>query len=313
MFCAKELYLLYVLSQIIYRWVDPRIFLKKKDCKCSLGDQFDWTNYFYDSFLLEEKIREIIDRSNKNKLSLDQIINSSILHLKKMQYYNGHIILWDSPQYPILLKMIKDPPLALNIIGDISLLSYNKVSVIGSRKASLRALFESEKLGYSLAEEGFAVVSGGAYGCDIAVHKGVLTSGLVPCPAIVVFAGGLGSYYPSGNVAVFEKLKQRNAIFLSERLFHVTPKPYDFPVRNRIVSGLSEELIVMQASKKSGAMVTSKLALEQGREVSALTFSELDLAADGSLQLIEDGAFSFNHAEDWIDGCVGNMNSWSRY
>lgn len=305
--CNKiDLIITYVISQLTFRWVEPPDFSEIEND--NIDDKFlNWT---------AKEWQQYIDSRYRNNprwqfcwdLYVNKFFNSSKLladelrfHMESLDDFNASIITWDDPHYPELLRTIKDPPICLNVVGDISFLNYPKISIIGSRRACPRSIRESRELGFSLAKMGVAVVSGGAYGCDIAAHKGVLASGLSSAPAIVVFAGGLGEYYPSGNLSVFRSLRDRNALFVSERLWSYKPHPYDFPIRNRIVSGLSPETVVMHAARKSGAMVTARLALDQGRDVSVLHFDDDDIATSGSIGLKRDGARTFKNANDWFD------------
>jgi DNA processing protein len=176
------------------------------------------------------------------------------------------------------------------------------IAVIGSRQASAFSLDVSFRLGFELAKrsDDTSIVSGGAWGCDIAVHEGALASCKNPCPAIVVFAGGLKNLYPRINKNTFEALGKHNALFLSERLWDQPARPRDFHARNRIISGLSQQIIVVQAGIRSGAMITAKAALDQGRDVLVLVQPFDDIRADGNKQLLLDGAAGFHSAEGYF-------------
>jgi DNA protecting protein DprA len=214
-------------------------------------------------------------------------------HFQSMRSAAGLYLPYCDPRYPELLRAISDPPLGLSLRGAPELLAAPCVSVVGSRKASGLAMQVSFATGRALADAGYVVVSGGAYGCDIAAHQGVLASGLEPAPAIAVFAGGLCTLYPRGNAAVFERLAQRRAVFVSERLWEASCRPIDFSARNRIIAGLARATLVMQATHKSGAMITARQALDQGREVSVLSHPSGDVRASGSAQLVSEGARAF--------------------
>lgn len=230
---------------------------------------------------------------------VDYLYRKTRMHLDLVARNNAAYIPITDPRYPPLLKVIKDPPAALTVMGDECLLMKQMVAIIGSRKASGFAMLETEKIATRLAKRGLIIVSGGAYGCDIAAHQGALNcSTTLPIPTVVVFAGGLGNLYPKGNHRTFAELKEGRAVFLSERLWYAPIRKYDFPVRNRIISGLAHQLLIMQAGLKSGAMVTAKIALDQGRDVLVLRHPRGDIRATGSQQLIDDGAGYFNCSEE---------------
>ncbi|MEZ4741531.1 MAG: DNA-processing protein DprA [Bdellovibrionota bacterium] len=303
------LYLVHVASQLMYRWIDPFIggkdFLSDcvlsstKDCLYELTSS-DWKDLLLDLNFESKMPMHWLDLYLSSKEgTVSRLIRSAMDHLQQCKRNGGHIVLICDKKYPPLLREIPDPPLCLTIRGDQSLLDYRKISVVGSRKACARALTVSRELGEYIAEAQMAVVSGGAYGCDIAAHRGVLATDENPAPAILVFAGGLGRLYPRGNQLIFEQLQEKNAVFLSERLWDCPSLPRDFPVRNRIVSGLSTETIIVQAGHRSGAMTTARLALDQGRDLSVLDFTEDDLASNGNVQLISEGAASFYDVKDW--------------
>ena len=219
-------------------------------------------------------------------------------HISSCLKNKAKYILIGDQHYPRLLYNIPHPPIGLSVIGNIELLNKPCLSVVGSRKASEFSIHESRSIGKILCQLGITTISGGAYGCDIAAHQGVVQNNNPPFLAGVVFAGGLGNLYPKPHIKLFEKIKNLGGMLLSERLWDYRAKPFDFPIRNRIISGLSWELIVIQATIKSGAMVTVKHALDQGREVLTLRHSNHDVRASGNKQLIIDGAFSFADCSD---------------
>jgi len=231
-------------------------------------------------------------------------------HFRALTAAEAGFLALSDPEYPALLRALTDPPLGLTYQGDVQLLSRSCVSVVGSRKASALAMRESFTLGRMLAEAGCVVVSGGAFGCDIAAHHGVLALGLLPVPAICVFAGGLARLYPRGNDAVFQRLGAGHGLFLSERLWEATCRPVDFSARNRIIAGLAPLTVVMQAARCSGALVTARFALDQGREVAVLKHPPGDVRADGSEALLIDGAMAFASATELIKN-LNNSNDFN--
>lgn len=203
--------------------------------------------------------------------------------------------------YPSELRFIPGRPLALLAWGNLEILDRPRVTVIGSRKANCRSLREAYHLGRMLAEGGFTTVSGGAYGCDISAHQGVLDHPVRPSPALVVFAGGFNHMGPRGNEWVFRSIVEQGGLLVTERLWDYPAKPLDFPVRNRIVSGLSWITVVVQAGLRSGALVTTNQALDQGREVVVLSQDSSDVRVSGTTQLISDGATQCRSAGEIFD------------
>ncbi len=221
-------------------------------------------------------------------------------YLDRTFYLNGSLIGFSSPDYPQHLRHIKSPPILLHAVGNVHLLTFPGYSVIGARKASSLALKDSFNLGRDLARLGFTVISGGAFGCDIATHQGVLASGTEPCPAIIVMAGGLAKMYPRHHENIFKKIIQAGGVVISEKLWDEPCRSFDFPVRNRIISGISPVTIVIQAGQRSGTLVTAKEALDQGREVIVAKPSSLTLGYEGSLALADDGAPTFENSNEII-------------
>ena len=301
----------YVVSQITYRWLpEPTIVLEKDHSILSEEANLeglslsDWEEMIK---LIEEVFIEtapyvtkfVAGDETKRKL-LAKVVYQ---HLQACKKNGAQFIICTDPRYPKLLRTIPDPPLAINVMGDSTILNHTMVAVVGSRKASCTAIRESFMIGKELSRHGYVVVSGGAYGCDIAAHQGVLKDsaerGIREVKAVVVFAGGLEKLYPRGNIATFKKMRERSAVFLSERLWSMISRPMDFPVRNRIISGLSESVFIMQAGENSGAGITAKLALDQGREVFTLKHEEDDIRAIGNQKLIDEGAIFFDSAADF--------------
>ena len=294
----------HVVSQIIGRYASvnlPRE-VSSLNWEPQLGVE-SWSCSHWEWFLNEEKnepsnllpwFKSYLARFDPEALILLGKLNE---HFKWCRGAGAHYLLLCDPLYPEVLKAIPQAPIGLTMLGDLDILKTPKVSVVGSRRTAKLVLHESYRLGYLLAGMGVTIVSGGAYGCDVATHEGVLGSGKVPLPAIVVFANGLRQLYPRGNSQTFSAIYKNGGLLLSERLWDQLPKPYDFPIRNRIISGLSMWTLVMGATKQSGAMITARLALDQGREVSVFIPDQAHYFCEGSQILVEDGASSFASAE----------------
>lgn len=207
-----------------------------------------------------------------------------------------------SDDYPPVLREIADPPLGLAVAGDASLIRRSSVAVVGSRFAAGWALDWANRFGRLASAAGIAVVSGGAYGCDAAVHAGMLQGRFDDVEAIVVFAGGLDCPYPRHNVRLFEDLVASGGCLVSERAPGSRCRPHDFLARNRIISGLAKGTIIVQAAERSGAMVTARYAADQGRDVMVVRPPFSDVRASGNERLLGDGALELGLPADAIVG-----------
>lgn len=197
--------------------------------------------------------------------------------------------------YPVALQGIDSAPPLLAVRGNAAALNRPSVGIVGSRNASALGLKFTERLARDMGEAGFAVVSGLARGIDTAAHTASLATGTV-----AVMAGGHDRIYPPQNTALLESLLETGAA-ISEMPMGWQARGRDFPRRNRLVSGLSLGLVVVEAARKSGSLITARFALEQGREVFAVPGSPLDPRAEGANDLIRQGANLCSDARHVID------------
>ena len=197
-----------------------------------------------------------------------------------------------APDYPARLAEIADAPPILWARGPGPAGPEGAVAVIGARNASSLGLRLARRLTRDLAEGGRAVVSGLARGIDAAAHEAALETGTV-----AVLAGGVDVIYPKENARLYDAIRERGAI-LSEAPIGLQPLGRHFPRRNRIVSGLAEGVVLIEAAARSGSLITARCALEQGREVMAVPGSPLDPRAEGCNQLIREGAALIRDAAD---------------
>ena len=186
--------------------------------------------------------------------------------------------------YPEPLAAIEDAPPVLTIRGDSGLLQKPTVAVVGARNASANGRTLAAGLSRGLSSGGFVVASGLARGIDAAAHSGALDGGTV-----AVLAGGVDNVYPRENAALYDAIWNRGAI-VSEMPPGTEPQARHFPRRNRIISGLSLGVVVIEAAERSGSLTTARFALEQGREVFAVPGSPLDPRSRGTNRLIREGA-----------------------
>jgi len=179
----------------------------------------------------------------------------------------------------------------LYVKGNRSLIK-DGVAIVGSRKASPLGLKQAFNLGYECAKRDIPVISGGALGCDIKAHEGVLATNDT-AQAVVVQAGGLERLTPKTNTTVFYKIVEQEGALVSERGIYHIPIPVDFLRRNRIIAGLCHTLFLIESEEKSGAKVTAKLALEYGREILVLDHLKNEHQNLGNKMLMDEGAISF--------------------
>jgi DNA processing protein len=203
---------------------------------------------------------------------------------------------WFDARYPPLLDCIVDPPPVLWIVGEATVLDRPAVAIVGSRAASEYARQVAARLGAELAGQGVAVISGLARGVDSAAHRGCLQAG---GRTVAVLGSGVDRIYPAEHGALAATVCKDGAL-VSELVPGTAPLPDHFPQRNRIISGISLAVVVVEASEKSGSLITARCALEQGRDVMAVPGSVLTGRNRGSHGLLKDGAKVVETADDII-------------
>ena len=216
---------------------------------------------------------------------LNQILNNNI-----------KIVTLNDSSYPALLKQINDPPLFLTYLGQLEN-SAPCISIVGSRRATAYGLSTSENLAFRLAQKGFQIVSGLARGIDSRAHKGALKA---QGKTIAVMGSGLNKIYPRENKALFHAIADKGTVF-SEFKADTKPFPSNFPIRNRIIAGLSCGSIVVEAAKRSGSLITARLAGEYNREVFAVPGSIQSKKSQGTHSLLKQGAKLVENEMDILD------------
>ncbi len=199
------------------------------------------------------------------------------------------------PGYPPLLRETDTAPPVISVLGDAGLLARSGVAIVGARNASALARKFTRQLARDIGGEGHAIVSGLARGIDTAAHEAALDTG-----TIAVVAGGLDVIYPPENAALHAAIASRG-IIVSEQWPGTEPKADFFPRRNRIISGMSRALIVVEAALRSGSLITARFAADQGRDVFAVPGSPLDPRCEGTNRLIRDGAALLMSARDVLE------------
>jgi len=203
----------------------------------------------------------------------------------------------DDAEYPINLRNIHNPPRQLYVNGTLSEEDKIAVAVVGSRRASIYGLQMAEQFGYELALRGVTVVSGMARGIDSAAHRGALKA---KGRTIAVMGSGHDDIYPPENKELYKEIAATGAV-VTEYEGDADPSPWHFPQRNRIISGLSIGVLVVEAAKNSGALITADLAAEQGREVFALPGKVSSVTSSGTNDLIKDGARLVQTVDDILE------------
>ena len=210
----------------------------------------------------------------------------------------GRFLVIGDPAYPAPLAALPDAPPVLSAIGDLALLGRPILAVVGAREASAAGCRFATELAANLGAAGFVVASGLARGIDAAAHQAALATGTV-----AVLAGGIDQIYPLQNAALYGEIATRG-LLLSESSWGIPPVARAFPRRNRIVSGLSAGVVVIEAAARSGSLITAHRAAEQGRDVFVVPGSPMDPRYAGSNSLIQDGAVLAGHVND-ILGVLG--------
>ncbi|AIL64619.1 DNA processing protein DprA [Rickettsiales bacterium Ac37b] len=216
--------------------------------------------------------------------------------LENVRKIGGQIICYKNTSYPSQLLTIDDFPPVLTILGDINLFNNKIIAVVGSRNASANGRNFAYTLAKDLAEQKIITVSGLARGIDTAAHNGALEN----YTTIAVIAGGIDNIYPPENKELYSQIAQKGAI-VAELPYGSVPRGQNFPQRNRIISGLSHGVVVVEASFGSGSLITARMALEQNREVFAVPGFPLDPRCKGTNHLIKQGAKLVESAKDIIE------------
>lgn len=199
--------------------------------------------------------------------------------------------------YPPLLRHIHSAPPIIAVLGNLDCLASRTIGIVGARNASVAGIKICQTFAQDLGEAGYCIASGLARGIDAAAHTAALETG-----TIAVLAGGLDKIYPAEHQDLFAKIIDNQGLILSEMPLGWEARATDFPRRNRIISGLSLGVLVVEAARKSGSLISARYALEQNRDVFAIPGSPIDPRAQGANDLIQQGAKLVTSAQDIIDG-----------
>ncbi|MCM8789491.1 MAG: DNA-processing protein DprA [Candidatus Omnitrophica bacterium] len=218
------------------------------------------------------------------------------------------IITLEDSDYPENLKNIPGAPIVLYVKGSFIIQDNFGFSIVGSRRASLYGLNAAEKFASELSQKGFTIISGMARGIDTYAHKGALKAG---GRTVAVMGSGFNHIYPQENIDLAEEISKNGAV-ISEFPINAEPLPQNFPRRNRIISGLSLGVIVVEAARNSGALITADFALEQGRDVFALPGKIDSNLSFGTNGLIKQGAKLVSCVDDILEELNTNLVNYER-
>ena len=248
----------------------------------------------------KEKIEKV---EGITKKAIEMLTNNAIKkdvkrHINYMEKNNIDIISIEDKEYPQILKKIYNPPLNLYIRGNKNILEKNNFSIVGCREATEYGKYVAKSFAYKLAKKDFNIVSGLARGIDTYAHIGAMNASNI---TIAVLANGLDSVFPPENIKLAEKIVELGGCIISEYPLGTKPYRENFPLRNRIISGLSKGVLVIEAKPKSGTMITVDMALEQGREVFAVPGNIDSINSYGTNELIKQGAIITTSIDDIIN------------
>jgi len=235
-------------------------------------------------------------RGGKNTALKAPTISEIEDEIAAIEQLGARIITQADDDFPNSLKHIASSPPILTILGGEGLNYDKSVAIVGARNASAAGQRLTKTICSELGETGYLIVSGLARGIDTSAHSASLTTG-----TIAVFAGGLDCIYPNENIALAKQIFENNGALISEMPLGLSPRARDFPRRNRLVSGISKGVVIIEAAKRSGSLITARLALEQNREVFAVPGSPLDPRSAGPNSLIKQGATLVSCADDIIE------------
>lgn len=240
---------------------------------------------------------ELARRGGRRKISIVPV-EAAEAQIERACQKNTTLLFYGEQGYPLLLKYISDAPPILYVMGNPTVFDKPAIAMVGTRNASLNGKALTRKIAHDLAEKGYNVVSGLARGIDRAAHVGALSSEKWPTTTAVL-GTPVDEVYPQENADIYNEIKERGCL-ISEFAFGTVLTPRNFPMRNRIISGISKGTLVIEAQEKSGSLITAREAAVQGRDVLAVPGSPVDPRSSGPNSLIRDGAVMVCSAEDVI-------------
>ncbi|MFT4694019.1 MAG: DNA processing protein [Francisella sp.] len=269
------------------------------EASLDIGEIIAKPSSFKKSLSLREETIRYLEEKNYNE-PLEKIS-------KWIKSPNHSIVCYFDDNYPYSLKQISDPPILLYCVGDTNLLASNQLAIVGSRNYSTYGRNVTDKIITELADSNLTITSGLAFGIDTLAHEFSLKNNL---KTIAVIGTGINIVYPASNRALYEKIA-KNGLIVSEFPIGTKPLRHNFPLRNRLISGLSKGVLVIEAASKSGSLITAKLALDQNKEVFAIPGSIFNSTSQGCNDLINQGAKLVRSADDIMEELLIDSSSQS--
>ena len=250
----------------------------------TIFEKFDTVDEMFD----KEKVKQVFASDPKSNF-LREYLATNFDEFEKnieevLSSYSINVVTYTSPDFPKKLKNINNPPVVLYYKGDLSILSNNTISIVGTRKPTTYGRIVCEKFTKELAREGIVTISGLAYGLDTVVAESTLAVG---GKTVAVLAGGLDSIYPSQNTGLSKRIVDNGGLLITEYRPKLRPQGYYFVNRNRIVSALGLGLLIVEAGKSSGTMTTAKHAIDQGKELFVVPGNINSEQSEGTNSLID--------------------------
>ena len=286
------------MSQKRYYWLALLMIPGLGNIACkNLLDRFETPENIFQASLSDLMEIEGLSKGAARKIVNREYPADPSEELKRVERCGARIITYSEPAYPPPLREMHDPPMLLYVKGKDIPRNITSIAVVGSRNPTPYGLKSAEKIGQGLARRGLGVVSGMARGIDSAAHWGCIGGhGFT----IAVLGTGIDINYPRSNKRLLREITQNGAV-ISEFPLGTPPEPKNFPIRNRIISGLSRGVVVVEATQRSGSLITASLALEQGREVFAVPGSIYSFKSTGCHFLIKQGARLIENSDDVLD------------
>lgn len=278
-------------------WLTVKCGIRRAKIKVMLDEVFGNIDALYDASESDYGKFKFLNAEEKSRLC-DKSVDGIDKFLNTLAQYNVRILTSDNEAYPYLLKETADYPYVLYCRGRnfINLNDYLCISLVGSRKATQYGLNVARSLANDLAKNGALVVSGMADGIDSAAHLGALDA---KAPTVAVLGCGINRVYPASNAYLMKRIMETGMV-MTEYPPNSEPMKHHFPERNRIISGICSGTVVVEATFKSGSLITASLANEAGREVYAIPGNINSLNSKGTNQLLKDGALLATNADDII-------------
>ena len=256
---------------------------------------FNLLNIFNDVKTAIENVEEFSVKGGLKKPIKPLSEAAAIQELEATRNFGANIIGFPEEAYPKMLREISDPPPILTIKGNYHFLNQDIIAVVGPRNASFNGCKFARRIAEELGKNDIVIASGLARGIDTAAHQASLLTGTV-----AVIAGGINNIYPPENTNLYNQIGSQGVI-VSELPFGVAPRGGNFPQRNRIISGISLGVVIIEATLKSGTLITARFALEQNREIFAVPGSPLDPRHEGTNRLIKQGAKMLENVGDILN------------